>query len=104
MPTYRWVGDGTFRDNANDRAVESGETVELREGVGEPNSELVRVEDENEGGDETSGDEGADTYTAEELGETDYDELRGIAGEFDDVKGNASADKLREELEGRERV
>lgn len=40
MPRYRWTGVGLF-----DGDVEPGDVVELRERVGNPQPEMVRVEE-----------------------------------------------------------
>jgi len=72
MPHYEWTGDGSYQDHANDRIVEPGEVVELAERIGEPNTELVRVSDEEVGdeassdGDEENEEEGTEEGTEEE--------------------------------------
>jgi len=51
--------------------------------------------------DDVSADEGPETFTADMLEGRDYSELRSLAGEFDDISGNASADDIIAGLEGR---
>lgn len=43
MPTYKWSGEGTFRDFENGTEVEPGETVELRKAVADGWDDLERV-------------------------------------------------------------
>jgi hypothetical protein len=52
MPRYKWTGDGSYQDHANDRVVEPGDVIGLAERIGEPNAELVRISDDS---DEESG-------------------------------------------------
>jgi hypothetical protein len=47
MPLYEWRGADSFRDHRNDRTVAPGDVVELNEHVAEPQSELVRVDEES---------------------------------------------------------
>lgn len=54
MPTYEWTGTDDFRDSRNDRTVEPGETVDLDAHVGDPQKQMVRVEDEDVSLDGTS--------------------------------------------------
>jgi hypothetical protein len=60
--------------------------------------------DEREDGEVGESDADGDTYTADELGEKEHNELRSIASECDDVDGRAGIDELVEALAGRERV
>lgn len=91
MPQYRWTGDGLYHDNRTDRLVESGEVVELDEAVGEPNRELVRVEDEADGDEEEAAEQAEDTETfdPEEWLDQDYQQRteRVQSGDVDEHLG-----------------
>jgi|GEM_PF-5806666 len=84
MATYRWTGDGRFRVGATGEEVAPGETVELDEHAGDPNDELVRVEED----------------TAEVEDETETDEADGVpqTTESDAADGGGDADDERTPL------
>jgi len=45
MPYYQWDGSGPFRDHANDRVVEVGDTVAIAEAVADPQPGFERVDE-----------------------------------------------------------
>jgi len=87
-------------EDAEDEQDEDEQSAEDGESAASDNSEG----DESDHPDEDDGDESdtqgaeSDGLTAERITEAAYQELRTLAGQFDDVNGNWGEDRLRTEL------
>lgn len=95
MPTYTWHGSDTFTDNANERVIEPGETVEISDRIAGPNPGFVEVSDaETETNSPESDEDESDDAPA--YSEMEYAELRQIASEADtdEINGRSAKDEI----------
>lgn len=92
MASYEWCGAGEFVDNANDRTISPGETVEISAQIAETHPEFREVDaDEPENSSEES--EGLPGLEAEEW------QSMASAYDFEDVDGRNSAEDIQAAFE-----
>jgi len=95
MPRYTWHGSDVFNDNANERVIEPGETVELSERIAAPHPEFVEASDNETEADSAESDED-ESDDEPEYAAMDYAELRQLASDADTdaIDGRSSKEEI----------
>ena len=93
--------DDDAADETDDRAVENTDADESTAEESEP-SEESEESGPSEMSDDSESDDESESLSVDDIDAAEYNELRAMASEFDDVDGRQSADDLRAAL--REKV